>query len=96
VLVAGDVALDLDVAKFTDNCSLTCTLPANVEIRWKIVMNDGTQIPALPAAYQTGQPSTYGTNISFLGDGVTFLNVTHTITYWIVDCAGNVSAPQSQ
>ena len=59
-------------------------------------MNDGTQIPALPATYQTGQPSTFGTDIHFPGDGVTFTNLVHTITYRIVDCSGNVSDPQNQ
>ena len=88
----GDPLLDLDPATFTDNCNISCP----VEIHWKITMNDGTQIPALPAQYQTGQPSAYGSIIKFLGDGVTYLNVVHSITYWIVDCAGNVSDAQTQ
>jgi hypothetical protein len=88
----GDLLLDLDPASFTDNCNLSCP----VEIRWKIDMNDGTRIPALPVSYQTGQPSTYGSTIKFSGDGVTYVSVVQTITYWIVDCAGNVSAPQTQ
>jgi len=88
----GDPLLNLDPTTFTDNCNISCP----VEIRWKITMNDGTQIPALPAQYQTGQPSANGAIIKFLGDGVTYVNVVHTITYWIVDCAGNVSAPQTQ
>lgn len=88
----GDVLLNLDPALFTDNCNLSCP----VEIRWKIDMNDGARIPALPTQYQTGQPSTYGSIIKFLGDGVTYLNVIHTITYWVVDCAGNVSDPKTQ
>jgi len=91
--VSGNTGLDLDPAKFLDNCG---TMSCTVEIRWKITMNDGTLIPAAPIPYLTGQPSTYGSDIKFLGDGVTFVDVLHTITYWIVDCAGNVSVPMSQ
>ena len=87
--VKNSTVLDLDTLAFTDNCLLSCP----VEIRWKINMANGTTIPA-SSSYLTGQPSTYGSNITFLGDGVTFNNVDHSITYWIVDCAGNVSAPQ--
>jgi len=90
--ISGNTTLDLDPLSFSDNCSLSCA----VEIRWKIDMNDGTQIPALPAVYQTGQPSAFGSAIEFKGDGTNFTTVTHTITYWIVDCAGNVSDPQTQ
>lgn len=88
----GNQALDLDVSKFADNCPLTCP----VEIRWRIEMNDGTTIPALPAQYQTGQPSAYSSDIQFAGDGTNFTNVVHTITYWIKDCNGNISDPQTQ
>jgi hypothetical protein len=90
--VAGNPSLDLDPLSFTDNCPLSCI----VEIRWKIDMNDGSRIPALPTQYQTGQPSTFGSDIMFLGDGITFTSVIHTITYWIVDCAGNISDPRTQ
>ena len=92
VFVSGNNALDLNVLSFNDNCPLSCA----VEIRWKIDMNDGSQIPALPVQYQTGQPSTFGSDIQFLGDGINFTSVVHTITYWIVDCVGNVSDPQTQ
>ena len=87
--VSGSTTLDIDPLTFTDNCNLSCP----VEIRWRIDMNNGTLIPALPAPYQTGQPSAYGNDIQFLGDGTTFGSVIHTITYWIVDCWGNVSDP---
>jgi len=90
--VSGNSTLDLDPMSFNDNCPLSCV----VEIRWKIDMNDGSRIPALPSPYQTGQPSTFGGDIHFLGDGLTFTNITHTITYWIVDCIGNISVPQTQ
>jgi subtilisin-like proprotein convertase family protein len=90
--VAGNTSLDLNPSTFGDNCPLSCV----VEIRWKIDMHDGTRIPALPAAYQTGQPSAFGSDIRFLGDGVGHTNTIHTITYWIVDCSGNVSDPKTQ
>ena len=91
-LVAGNTLLDIDPLTFTDNCSLSCP----VEIRWKIDMSDGSRIPALPIPFQTGQPSTFGSPIRFAGDGLNFVPVNHTITYWIVDCAGNVSDPQTR
>jgi subtilisin-like proprotein convertase family protein len=90
--VAGNTSLDLNPSTFGDNCPLSCV----VEIRWKIDMHDGTRIPALPVAYQTGQPSAFGSDIRFLGDGVGHTNTIHTITYWIVDCSGNVSDPKTQ
>ena len=88
----GDTRLDLNLSGFTGKCLKSCP----VEIRWQIVMNDGTRIPALPATYLTGQPSTYGTIIRFLGDGLNFTEVVHTITYWIKDCAGQITGPKSQ
>lgn len=90
--IKGNKALDLDISKFVDNCPLTCP----VEIRWKIDMKDGTRIPALPTEYLTGQPSTYTNDIQFLGDGINFTDMVHTITYWITDCSGNVSEPKTQ
>jgi hypothetical protein len=90
--VSGNTALDLNPLTFADNCSLSCT----VEIRWTIDRMGGARIPALPTAYQTGQPSTFGSDILFPGDGINFTNFIHTITYWIVDCAGNVSDPRTQ
>ena len=92
IFIPGNTALDLDPSKFADNCNLDCP---PVEIRWIISMNDGSRIPILPDAYQNGQPSAYGMDILFQGDGINFTNVSHTITYWIVDCAGNVSDGQS-
>jgi hypothetical protein len=92
VMVAGDASLDLDPSKFADNCDLAGCTP---EIRWKITMADGSTIPATDP-YFVGQPSTYGTDITFPGDGINFTDVVHHITYWIVDCHGNVSDPQTQ
>jgi hypothetical protein len=86
---AGDVDLDLNPATFADNCPLNCV----VEIRWRISFSDGTFLPPLPSLYNTGQPSAYGTDIQLPGDGVNFTDVVHSITYWIVDCNGNISLP---
>ncbi len=86
---AGDTDLDMNPALFSDNCSLSC----GAQIRWKITLADGTLIPPSPVPYNTGQPSTNSSDIQLYGDGITFNNVIHTITYWIVDCNGNVSSP---
>jgi hypothetical protein len=80
----GSTVLDLDPSTYSDNCNLNCT---PIEIRWQINMNDGTSLSG------RGQPSTYGADIQFKGDGITFKDVIHTITYRIVDCSGNVSDP---
>jgi len=87
-LDSGSTLLNLNTATFSDNCSLSkCT----VEIRWKIDLSDGTRIPDLSTPYNTGQPSTYGMDLHLTGDGINFSTLTHTITYWIVDCSENVS-----
>ena len=89
---SGSTIFDLDPSSYTDNCDLSC----GPEIRWRIDFADGTALPDTdPSTYNTGQPSTYGSDILLPGDGVTFTNVIHTITYWIVDCNNNVSAPRS-
>ena len=80
-LDAGNPLLDL--TGLSDNC---CT-SGSLQISWRIDFSGGT-----PASITgTGQPSTYGSLIQFPGDGTTFLNMTHTITYWVTDCNGNVS-----
>ena len=51
-------------------------------------------MPFVPAGINgTGQPSAYGTDIQFPGkvDG----DKVHTITYWITDCNGNDSLPET-
>jgi len=90
--------LDLDPDdlknKFNDNCCGDNLLV----IHWRMTFTD-TPNPAAPPAMlthapipdQTGQPSLYGTNIQFPGDGVNFISVTHIITYWLTDCNGNKS-----
>gem|GEM_PF-3331994 len=93
-LLNSNKRLNLDPTNFIDNSGSTtvCTMA----IRWRIDMSDGTHIPAL-LPYENGQPSDYG-NFQFMGDGTgngtSFIDFIHTITYWIVDCDGNVSDPQ--
>jgi len=81
--------LNLSTSSFADNC---CT--SNFIVRWKITYSDLTTLPALPAPfpYIEGQPSDYitlGNKIKL--PGAVTSNVYHTITYWLVDCHGNVS-----
>ena len=87
LFTAGDTDLDLNPATFTDNCPLNC----GVEIHWWISYSDGTFLPPPPSLYNTGQPSSYGSDIQLPGSITS--NVVHTITYQIVDCNGNVSSP---
>ena len=92
---AGNTLLDLDPVtnNFNDNCCAVNTLV----IHWRIDFTDTpNQIPPPPVLTHpsitgTGQPSVYGSDIQIPGDGVTFLSVVHTITYWLVDCNGNRS-----
>jgi len=90
---AGDNLLDIDLPDYTDNCDLTVCTP---EVRWRIDFSDGTMLPAGPLGYITGQPSAYGSDILFPGDELHMSGLVHTITYWIVDCNGNVSAPYTR
>ena len=84
-LEAGNALLDL--TGLSDNC---CTL-TSLQINWRIDFSGGT-----PASITgTGQPSAYGVPIQFPGDGTTFLDLTHTITYWVTDCNGNISSTQT-
>ncbi len=84
----GNTDLDLNPSLYIDNCPINCVF----EIRWRIDFEDGTFLPALPALFYTGQPSAHNNNIQFAGDALN--SVLHHITYQIVDCSGNISAPQ--
>ena len=93
-----DTRLDLNTALFTDDEPLTC--PAN--IRWEIVFSPASNLN-IPYDIVTkapitgnGQPSEHIGNILFPGDGVNFNPVIHHITWWIKDCAGNESPPQTR
>ncbi|MFA6129052.1 MAG: HYR domain-containing protein [Bacteroidales bacterium] len=85
--------LDPDLYNFNDNCCADNQLV----LHWRIDFSN-TPNPAAPPAWLTfapiegtGQPSDFGSDIQFPGDGVTFLPVIHTITYWLVDCNNNIS-----
>ena len=88
---------ELDITDLDDNC---CD-PATITINWRIDFTDVTHpvtgaTLSHPSVSGTGQPSTYGSDIQLWGDGVTFYSVTHTITYWVEDCNGNISDEQEQ
>ena len=89
LFAAGTTDLNLNPASFSDNCPASCIF----EIRWRIDFQDGSSLPAFPATYITGQPSTYGADILLPGNTATA--EVHHITYQVVDCSGNVSAPKS-
>ncbi len=73
---------ELDISNIQDNC---CELE-NMTIHWEIQYDPETGQPPLEG---TGQPSAYG-EIQLWGTPEN-IPVTHTITYWVVDCNGNSS-----
>ncbi|WP_163709880.1 SprB repeat-containing protein [Mangrovibacterium lignilyticum] len=81
----GNRLLDLNPSSFTDNCGLGC----DGTIEWRVVFSDGSQLPA--SGYNTGQPSTYGSDFRFPGDSTNDLELTHTVYYRLTDCSGNTS-----
>ena len=89
---AGDTYLDL--TSLEDNCcdslSMVNSLSWTITFQNSINPIDGTTIVNPPIS-GTGQPSTYGADIKLWGDGVDYTAVTHTITYQVTDCNGNVS-----
>lgn len=84
---AGDTDLDLDLSSISDNCPLSCSY----QVKWRIDFQDGTSLPAAPGTYLTGQPSAYGLDILLPGNSGS--SKVHQITYVVVDCNGNASAP---
>ncbi|MCX6220395.1 MAG: HYR domain-containing protein [Bacteroidia bacterium] len=81
---SGSTVLDVNPATFSDNCT-----PVNqLVLHWQIDFSATTPAPSISG---TGQPSAYPSDIVFPGDGITFMDVTHTITYWVVDLNGNES-----
>ena len=77
----------LDLTGMADNC---CAL-SSLTINWRIDYFDGS-----PTSISgTGQPSTYTSDIQFPGHVAGTTNVVHTITYWVTDCNGNVSAART-
>ena len=93
VLTAGDTQLDLDTLLITDDCADDCSL-GEYTIRWRIDFADGSSIPSGSGTYNTGLLSEYGSDILFPADSVTYTTLDHTVTYWVVDCSGNVSEPE--
>ena len=84
----GSTVLDISAADMSDNCT-----PANqLILNWKIDFSASTPLPSISG---TGQPSAYASDIIFPGDGSTFMDVTHKITYWVVDQSGNESLHKS-
>ncbi|WP_297085586.1 HYR domain-containing protein [uncultured Draconibacterium sp.] len=93
-MFAGDTFLDL--TSLEDNCCDSIDMVDR--IHWCIAFSD-TPDPdnGTPVSHDTicgtGQPSMYTdpvtgnpADIYLWGDGVTFQEVTHTITYWVEDC----------
>ena len=76
----------LDLTGMDNNC---CSIES-MTIKWRLDFSDGTFLE------HTGQPSVYGSDILFPGDGITFSTLVHKITYTLVGCTGNESLPQSQ
>jgi hypothetical protein len=91
----GNDTLDIDLNTYFDNCCLSGDADS---IRW-IIEFEGND-PTEPDIIGVGQPSTYKDSITgfpvdllLWGDGVTFQEREHTITYWMTDCHGNESDP---
>jgi hypothetical protein len=86
IFKAGNTDLDLEISTYTDNC---CSEVDGYTLRWTIDFEGND--PAEPDISGTGQPSVHGTDINLWGDGTTFQDRVHTISYWITDCNGNES-----
>jgi hypothetical protein len=92
---AGNKALDL--TDVDDNCCDSEELIINWRIDFSDVpdpINAGVNISHSPIT-GIGQPSEHLNDILLWGDGVNFTIVTHTITYWVEDCNGNISDEQT-
>jgi len=94
----GNTDLDLNEALFKDDKPLTCTS----NIRWEIVFSPAPEL-VFPYDIVTkdpitgnGQPSDINGSITFPGDGVNFTTVVHHIRWWIKDCDGKESPPQTR
>jgi uncharacterized repeat protein (TIGR01451 family) len=93
----GNTVFDHDAAtlsSYFDNC---CAVSSLV-LHWRI---DFQAVPAqapphtlyTPASISgTGPPSLHA-DFQLPGDGVNFVPVTHRISYWLEDCAGNPTGP---
>ncbi|WP_172594388.1 HYR domain-containing protein [Mariniphaga sediminis] len=95
-LPAGDTSLDL--LSLEDNCCDSVDMIINWRIDFSNTpdpQNAGVEI-SHGSISGTGQPSAYGSDIQLWGDGVLFSDITHTITFWVEDCNGNVSQEQTE
>ncbi|MCK9639665.1 MAG: HYR domain-containing protein [Prolixibacteraceae bacterium] len=80
----GSTALDVNPSALSDNCT-----PSNqLDLHWQLDFSASTPTPSISG---TGEPSTHSGDIFFPGDGISFTDVTHTITYWVIDLKGNES-----
>ena len=91
---SGSELLDLNMDDYHDNC---CSNTDSYDIEWRI---DFDGIESSESISGTGQPSEYidqntglPSDILLWGDGITYANRSHKITYWIVDCNDNKSDP---
>jgi len=76
--IFADGSTALDISNLTDNCCAVIDLI----IHWRIDFSGGGSLSG------TGQPSTHGSDILLPGDGVTYNDMFHTISFWIEDCEG--------
>jgi len=93
---AGDTLLDLITLE--DNCCDSVDMIINWRIEFTPTHNPLTLLPDItyPNLSGTGQPSMYGSDILFPGDGVYFSDVVHHIFYWVEDCNGNTTEEQME
>ena len=85
---------DLDLTLLADNCCDSLSMVDNLEwtINFQPTIDPITGATINPAPISgTGQPSAYGADIQLWGDGVDYTTLTHTITYQVTDCNGNLS-----
>ncbi|NVO18395.1 MAG: hypothetical protein HXX13_01770 [Bacteroidetes bacterium] len=79
---ADKIALSPDPATFTDNC----TPSGSLILHWRLDFNGGNPAPLTGI----GLLSAYTNEIRLAGDVTN--NVQHTLTYWLEDASGNLSA----
>ncbi|WP_394698151.1 HYR domain-containing protein [uncultured Draconibacterium sp.] len=85
---------DLDLTLLTDNCCDSLSMVNNLTwtIDFQATLDPITGATINPAPISgTGQPSAYGADIQLWGDGVDYATLSHTITYRVSDCNGNLS-----
>jgi len=97
IFKSGDTRLDLSPSNFANIIPPSCAIEIHWQIDFSPTPDPITHLPVTkPSVSGIGQPSAFGTNILFPGDGVNFNSVVHTITYQVVDCHGHISYTNSQ